>query len=250
MAKKGFGKVVALATVAGAAAAGISYFKKYKSFNEELEEDFHDFEGDEEDFFDEEEDLEDYKLDEEGLSFVDDDEDVISFSSTDQGGSTEDATAPKDARASRKYISLNANTDELKLAAKGLLFAAGDVADAAKNVLKDAAGIIADTAMEAASAAKDTAQAARVKASERMESRKAASAKTSEEGSASSEASTSEGMDDITVEVQEDVEVSQASESSPSEESSVKPAPIPNEPKETPKPQSENGSTTVVEELD
>lgn len=48
MAKKGngFGKVVVLATIAGAVAAGISYFTKYKSFHKELEEDFHDFEDD------------------------------------------------------------------------------------------------------------------------------------------------------------------------------------------------------------
>ena len=46
MAKKGngFGKLVA--TIAGAVAAGISYFTKYKSFHKELEEDFHDFEDD------------------------------------------------------------------------------------------------------------------------------------------------------------------------------------------------------------
>lgn len=44
MAKKGngFGKFVALATVAGVVAAGISYFTKYKSFHKELEENFHD----------------------------------------------------------------------------------------------------------------------------------------------------------------------------------------------------------------
>ena len=42
MAKKGngFGKLVAFATIAGAVAAGISYFTKYKSFHKELEEDF------------------------------------------------------------------------------------------------------------------------------------------------------------------------------------------------------------------
>ena len=45
---KRIGKWVALATIAGAAAAGISYIAKYKSFNKELEEDFHDFEDDEE----------------------------------------------------------------------------------------------------------------------------------------------------------------------------------------------------------
>ncbi len=44
MAKKAFGKLAALLTVAGAAAAGISYLKKYRSFHKELDEDFHDFE--------------------------------------------------------------------------------------------------------------------------------------------------------------------------------------------------------------
>ena len=45
MAKKGLGKFVAFAAIAGVVAAGISYFTKYKSFHDELEEDFHDFEG-------------------------------------------------------------------------------------------------------------------------------------------------------------------------------------------------------------
>lgn len=45
MAKKGIGKFLAFAAIAGAVAAGISYFTKYKSFHDELEEDFHDFEG-------------------------------------------------------------------------------------------------------------------------------------------------------------------------------------------------------------
>lgn len=48
MSKKKFGKFVALATVSGVIAAGISYFLKYKSFHDELDEDFHDFEGDDE----------------------------------------------------------------------------------------------------------------------------------------------------------------------------------------------------------
>lgn len=45
MAKKGLGKFVAFAAAAGVIAAGISYLTKYKSFHDELEEDFHDFEG-------------------------------------------------------------------------------------------------------------------------------------------------------------------------------------------------------------
>lgn len=50
MAKKNFGKFLALAAVTGAVAAGVSYFLKYRSFHAELDEDFHDFEGDEENF--------------------------------------------------------------------------------------------------------------------------------------------------------------------------------------------------------
>lgn len=46
MAKKQFGKFITLAAVAGAAAAGISYFLRYKSFHKELDEEFHDFEDD------------------------------------------------------------------------------------------------------------------------------------------------------------------------------------------------------------
>lgn len=47
--KGSFGRFIALATLAGAVAAGISYFTKYRSFHKELEEDFHDFEEDDND---------------------------------------------------------------------------------------------------------------------------------------------------------------------------------------------------------
>ena len=53
MAKKHFGRFLAFAAIAGAAAAGISYFLQYKSFHKELDEEFHDFEDDfEADFVD------------------------------------------------------------------------------------------------------------------------------------------------------------------------------------------------------
>lgn len=55
MAKKQFGKIAALAALAGAA-VGITYFLRYKSFHEELEEDFHDFEEDLDEFDEKEED--------------------------------------------------------------------------------------------------------------------------------------------------------------------------------------------------
>ena len=42
MAKKHFGKLLTLAAIVGAAAAGVSYVLQYKSFHKELDEDFHD----------------------------------------------------------------------------------------------------------------------------------------------------------------------------------------------------------------
>ncbi len=154
MAKKGFGKVLAVATVAGAAAAGISYLKKYRSFNKELEEEFHDFEGEDD------EDLED-------LFFEDEEEDAADALSLDTD-EEEDTTADTDkeegsaqSKNTRRYIALNASTDELKLAAKDMLAAAGGMAGAARNVLKDAAAILTDTA-----------QAAKAKVAEKVEERK------------------------------------------------------------------------------
>ena len=44
MAKNHIGKVLAFVAGAGAAAAGIAYFARYKSFHKALERDFHDFE--------------------------------------------------------------------------------------------------------------------------------------------------------------------------------------------------------------
>lgn len=47
MAKKRTGLLIALGAVLGAAAAGISYYLRYKSFNDELDKDFHDYEDEE-----------------------------------------------------------------------------------------------------------------------------------------------------------------------------------------------------------
>ena len=44
--KNNTGLLIALGAVLGAAAAGNSYYLKYKSFNEEIEKDFHDYEED------------------------------------------------------------------------------------------------------------------------------------------------------------------------------------------------------------
>lgn len=53
MAKKQLGKFMAFTAIAGAAAAGISYILRYKSFHKELDEEFHDFEDDFDDDFNE-----------------------------------------------------------------------------------------------------------------------------------------------------------------------------------------------------
>lgn len=50
MAKKNLGKFLALTAISTAVAAGVSYFLKYRSFHAELDEDFHDFEGDDDSF--------------------------------------------------------------------------------------------------------------------------------------------------------------------------------------------------------
>lgn len=47
MAKKGINRFMVLTAAAAAAVAGISYLKKYRSFNRELDEEFHDFEDEE-----------------------------------------------------------------------------------------------------------------------------------------------------------------------------------------------------------
>ena len=169
MAKKGFGKFVVLAAAAGAAAAGISYLRKYKSFNDELEEEFHDFEGGEEnddDLFEEEETVSITVEEEPGVQGDKKPEETKDADKDAESESSEESTDP---RASRKYIPLNVSKDELKLAAKDMVSAAGEIAGAAKSVLKDAAVILGDTAYEAAVAAKESAQIARAKLSERAE---------------------------------------------------------------------------------
>lgn len=137
MAKKMFGKLAVLAAVAGAAAAGISYFKKYQSFSKELDEDFHDIE--------------------------------------DEDGPIADSTM------NRNYVSLNADKDELWVAAGDMLNAARDVAGAAKNVVRDAAAIVADTTREAVSAAGDTASSAKNSAADKAEAVKEAAEDVMEE---------------------------------------------------------------------
>lgn len=121
MAKKGFGKFMAFAAVAGAVAAGVSYVLRYKTYHKELEKDFREFED--------------------GGTEPD---------GTGNDPSVHDVDAHK---LDRSYISLSSSKDEFKVAAK-------DMANATKNVLKDAGSLLSDTAHEAVSAAVDTAQIA------------------------------------------------------------------------------------------
>lgn len=44
MSKKRTGLLIAFGAALGAAAAGVSYYLKYKSFNDEIDKDFHDYE--------------------------------------------------------------------------------------------------------------------------------------------------------------------------------------------------------------
>lgn len=120
MAKKGWGKLVALAAVSGAVAAGVSYVLQYKTYHKELEKDFREFEEDED--------------------------------SEANEASAEDSSFESE-KVNRNYISLTSSKDEFKVAAK-------DMAQATKNVLRDAGSLFSDTAHEAVSAAVDTAHIA------------------------------------------------------------------------------------------
>ena len=101
-------------------AAGVSYVLQYKTYHKELEKDFREFEEDE-----------DSELKKDG---------------------SEDSTF-ESAKVNRNYISLTSSKDEFKVAAK-------DMAQATKNVLRDAGSLFSDTAHEAVSAAVDTAHIA------------------------------------------------------------------------------------------
>ena len=131
MAKNRWGKVLAFVAGAGAAAAGIAYFARYKSFHKALERDFHDFEDD---------DLDEDKFEDEDFE----EEKPVDLNNPSQ----------------RNYVSLSSSKDEFKAAAKDVKESVEDAASAAKDVLKDTAAILKDTAHDAVSAAVDTAHIA------------------------------------------------------------------------------------------
>ena len=126
--KKKFGKFLALATAAGAVAAGVSYFLKYRSFHKELDQDFHDFENEDDDDF--------------------------------------DGTLPHESEAaSRTYVTLGekkeAVEDVAKEAADVAAEAGKEAVEAGKEAAetaKETAQVVAEDAADAVDAAKDAAQ--------------------------------------------------------------------------------------------
>ncbi len=114
MAKKHWGRFVAFAAVAGAVAAGISYVLQYKTYHNELEKDFREFE----DGGDDSEDSEDRTID------------------------------PRS--ANRNYIALSSSKDEFKVAAKDIAHATKNVLKDAGSILTDTAHEAVSVAVDTA----------------------------------------------------------------------------------------------------
>ena len=121
MAKKNLGKFLALTAISTAIAAGVSYFLKYRSFHAELDEDFHDFEGDDDTF---------------------------------------DGALPHEGEAAtRNYVPLGEKKEEssLKEAAEAVKTVSEKAEDAAVLAAEEASEHIAETAEQVKKAAADTA---------------------------------------------------------------------------------------------
>lgn len=179
MAKKSFGKMMVFAAITGAAiGAGLYYLKKYKSFNEELEEEFLDIEGDDEDdsSFSETEETKTEEAPEDEISTggMEKVETAELESSEETKEMPEDEAEPEEENAGeseessdakRKYIPLNVNTDKLKAAAR-------DTGEKAIDALKDGASILSGFVHDAAPVVKDKMHTFKTKASEKIESYK------------------------------------------------------------------------------
>lgn len=125
MAKKGWGKFVAFAAVTGAVAAGVSYVLQYKTYHNELEKDFREFE-----------DINDEDAD-----------DPDSDHTIDPRG------------ADRNYISLTSSKDEFKVAAKDMAHATKNVLKDAGSLLSDTAHEAVSAAVDTAHIAIHTMKA-------------------------------------------------------------------------------------------
>ncbi len=133
MSKNKWGKLLVFAAVVGTTAAAVSYYLKYRAFNKELDEDFHDFEGDFEDDEDEEE-----------------------------------ANAPE-----RTYVKLSQKTAKAKEAIKGATGQAVNKAKNAATIVKETVKNVTDkaknTGKEAAETAGEAAEKLADKAAETQE---------------------------------------------------------------------------------
>lgn len=124
MSKKGWGKFVAFAAVTGAVAAGVSYVLQYKTYHNELEKDFREFEDNED------------------------------------GAEADDSDRTIDSRKmDRNYISLSSSKDEFKVAAKDMASATKNVLKDAGSLLSDTAHEAVSAAVDTAHIALQTMKA-------------------------------------------------------------------------------------------
>lgn len=149
--KKKFGKILALVTAAGAVAAGVSYFLKYKSFHKELDQDFHDFESADEDDF--------------------------------------DGTLPHESEtASRNYVPLGEKKADIQEAAEEITKEVKEAASETVDAVADAAKTAADTAEDAAKTASEDTDALINAAMESVKAAQDEAKKAAEETSAADSA--------------------------------------------------------------
>lgn len=152
MGKKGngFGKLVAFATIAGAVAAGISYFTKYKSFHKELEEDFHDFEDDGND----------------DISMIDStmnrnyvslhaDKDEFKVAASDMADAAKDAASAAKNLVKDAASIVNSTAREAASAAKDMLDSAMDRAESDEEEEEDQSDITEDGGLDYAAGSMD-----------------------------------------------------------------------------------------------
>ncbi len=125
MARRGLGKLMALAAVAGAAAASVSYVLQYKMFHKELDKDFREYEED----------------------------------APEEEAKEQEPSAPDSRSINRNYISLSSSKDEFKVAARDMAHATRNVLKDAGNILSDTAREAVSAAVDTAHIAVSTVKA-------------------------------------------------------------------------------------------
>lgn len=111
MAKKKFGKVLLCSALIGSAVAGgMALYNKYKSSNDDLDDD---------DFLDFDDDFDDDEFDDDFDDFDDDDDDDVTDASDDESSkdtakadtSSEDKEEVKDEKAEKSYVNVPSGDD-------------------------------------------------------------------------------------------------------------------------------------------